>query len=131
MRTRALAKARRRDAEAPAERACEVRRLTVADEPRHVGDCDRRLLGEQLCSGRHPPREQILVKTHLAELRVGALDLPRRARHRTGDLRERELAPVVARDDDAREQVHTSARRCCLRFHTADSDGERRAGRQA
>jgi hypothetical protein len=129
MRTRALAKARRRDAEAPAERACEVRRLAVADEPRHVGDRNRRLLGEQLCSSRHSPREKILVKAHLAELRVGALDLPRRARHRAGDLRERELAPIVARDDYAREQIDTSARRCCLRFHIAHSDVERRAGR--
>ncbi|HEX4484368.1 MAG TPA: hypothetical protein VH081_11350 [Solirubrobacteraceae bacterium] len=128
MRPCALAKARRRDAEAPAERAREVRRLAIADEPCDVGDGNRRLLGEQLRRSRHPPREQILVEAQLAELRVDALDLPRRARHGAGDLGERELAPVVARDDDAREQVHTPARRCCLRLHTPHSDGERRAG---
>jgi hypothetical protein len=46
VRTRALAKARRRDTEAPPERAREVRGLTVADELRNIADWNRRLLGE-------------------------------------------------------------------------------------
>ncbi|HTA35850.1 MAG TPA: hypothetical protein VK761_03955 [Solirubrobacteraceae bacterium] len=119
MRTRQLAKACRRDAEAPSKRAREVRRLAVADEPRDVADRYRRLLGEQLRRGRQPSSAQILVEAQLAELRVGALDLSRRARHRAGDLGERQLASVVARDDDAREQVHAPAGRCCLGLHIA------------
>jgi hypothetical protein len=59
------------------------------------------------------------VKAQLAELRICALDLARRARHRTRHFGERQLAPVVARDDDAREQVDAPAGRCCLRVHIA------------
>jgi hypothetical protein len=46
--TCALAKARRRHAVASPEHPREMRRLTVADEPRDVTHGDRRLLGEQL-----------------------------------------------------------------------------------
>jgi hypothetical protein len=84
-----------------------VRRLAIADEPRDVADGDRRLLGEQLRRRAHPPCEQVLVEAQLAELRIRALNLPRRARDRAGDLGERQLAPVVARDDEPREQVDT------------------------
>jgi hypothetical protein len=42
---------------------------------------------------------QVLVEAQLAELRVRALDLARRARHGPGDVRERQLLAVVARDD--------------------------------
>jgi hypothetical protein len=119
MRPRALAKARRRDAEAPPKRACEVRRLAVADELRDIADRDRRLLGEQLRRGGHPPCEQVLVEAELAELRVRSLNLPRRARHGACHLGERQLAPVVARDYDAREQIDASAGGCCLGEHIA------------
>jgi hypothetical protein len=86
-----------------------VRRLAVADEPRDVADGNRRLLGEQLRRRAHPPREQVLVEAQLAELRIRALNLPRRARDGAGDLGERQLAPVVARDDEPREQIDTSS----------------------
>jgi hypothetical protein len=56
VRTRLLAKARRRQAVALAKDAREVRRLAVADEPRDIAYRDRRLLGEQLRRGRHAPR---------------------------------------------------------------------------
>ncbi len=113
-----MAKARRRDAEATAERPGEVRRLAVADEPRDGADRDRRLLGEQLRRRAHPPLEQVLVKAQLAELRIDALNLPRRARHSAGDVGERQLATVVARDDEPREQVDTSSGGERLRMHT-------------
>jgi hypothetical protein len=48
VRTRPLAKARRRQAVASPEHSREMRRLTVADEPRDVTHGDRRLLGQQL-----------------------------------------------------------------------------------
>jgi hypothetical protein len=101
MRARLLAKACRRQAVALAKDAREVRCLAVADEPRDVAHRDRRLLREQLRRGRHPPRVQVLVEAQFAELRVRALDLARRTRHRARDLRERQPPAVVARDDDA------------------------------
>jgi hypothetical protein len=101
MRACLLAKARRWQAVAFAKDAREVRRVAVADESRDIAHRDRRLLGEQLCRSRHAPRVQVLMEAQLAELRVRALDLARRARHRTRDLRERKPLPVMARDDDA------------------------------
>src|SRR5437899_9154751 len=77
--TRSLAEAGRRQAVAAAEGAREVRRLPVAHQARHVRDGDRRLLDQKRRRGRHPPREQVLVEALLAELRVGALELSRRA----------------------------------------------------
>jgi hypothetical protein len=64
-----------RAAEAAAEGAREVRRLAVADQPRHVCHGDRRLLDQQRRGGAHAPLEQILVKALVAELRVGPLQL--------------------------------------------------------
>jgi hypothetical protein len=106
-----------------------VRRLAIADEPRDVAHGDRRLLGEELCGRGHPPPEQVLVKAQLAELRVSALDLSRRARKRGGDRGERQRLAVVARDDDAREQILPLA--CCegLGLHLSHSDVTREAGR--
>jgi hypothetical protein len=118
VRQRAPAEQRRRDPVAATEDEREVRRLAVADEPRDRRDRDRRLLGEQLRGGHHPPRAQILVKAQLAELRVRALHLARRARHDVGDLRERQPPAVVARDDHAREQVQAPPRRERLILHT-------------
>ena len=85
-----LAKARRRQAVAAPERAREVRRLAVADQARDIAHRDRPLLDQQLGRGGHPPREQILLEGHLAELRIGALQLPRRARHGRGHGLERQ-----------------------------------------
>ena len=79
---RLLAKARRREAVAAAERAREMRRLAVADQTRDIAHRDRPLLDQQLGRGGHPPREQVLLEGDLAELRIGALQLPRRARQR-------------------------------------------------
>jgi hypothetical protein len=109
MRSRALAKARGRESVAAAKGAREVRRVAIADELRYVAHAERRLLGEQLCGRGHAPCEQILVKARLAELRIRALDLARRARHGRGDRGERQRAAVVARDDHAREQIQLSA----------------------
>jgi hypothetical protein len=130
MGARPLAKARRREAVAATKGAREVRRLAVADELRDVVHGDRRLLGQQLRRGGHAPREQILVKAHLAELRVRALHLTRRARHRRGDRSKRQAAAVVARHDDAREQVHALSAGERLRLHTSYSDPGPVAGRE-
>jgi hypothetical protein len=113
------AEERRRQPETAAKRSREVRRLAVADDPRNRRDRDRRLLGEQLRRRRKAPPAQVLVEAQLAELRVRALDLARRARHRRRHLRERQPAAEVARDDHAREQVQAPARRERVILHTA------------
>jgi hypothetical protein len=111
VRPRLLAKARRRHAEAPAKDAREVRRLAVADQPRHVAHRDRRLLGQQLSRDRHAPRHQILVETRLAELRICALQLARRARHGAGHRVERQGPAIVPRHDHPRQQVQPASAR--------------------
>jgi hypothetical protein len=108
MRPRLLAKARRRQAVALAKDAREIRRLAIADEPRDVAHGYRRLLAQQLRGDRQATREQVLVEGRV-ELRICPLDLSLRARHGAGNLRERQALAVVARDDDAREQVEASA----------------------
>jgi hypothetical protein len=129
------AKARRRHAVAPAEHAREVRRLAVAHQPRHVAHGDRRLLGQQLRGHPHAPRLQVLLETRLAELRVGALQLARRARHGASHTAERQRLAVVARDDHPREQVEPATAGQRVRAHTPCSDcasprGTRRAQAQ-
>jgi hypothetical protein len=111
VRPRLLAKARRRDAEAPAKDAREVRRLAVADQPRHVAHRDRRLLSEQLRGDRHAPRQQVLAKARLAELPISALQLARRARHRARHRVQRQRLAVVARHDHPRQQVQPASAR--------------------
>jgi hypothetical protein len=105
-----------------------VRRLAIADQPRDVANGDRRLLGEQLRGGRHASREQFLVKAHVAELRIRALHLTRRAGHRAGDGGKRQPAGVVARDDHAREQIQPPSACERLLFHPPHSDGAGRRG---
>jgi hypothetical protein len=122
------AKARRRQAVALAEDPREVRRLAIADEPRDIAYWDRRLLDQELCGCRHPPRVQVLVKAQLAELRIRALDLARRARDGPGYVRERQPSPVVPRDDDAREQVQPPAGFERVALHATLSDGRRPIG---
>jgi hypothetical protein len=124
----ALAKARRRESIAAAKRPREVRRMAIADELGYVAYRERRLLGQQLGGRLHAPGEQILVKARLAELCVGTLDLARRACHRTGDRREGQPAPVVARHDHAREQIQLSAGLERPRLHALHSDAARRGG---
>jgi hypothetical protein len=109
MRPRPLAIARGRHPEAPPERAREVRRLAVANQARHVAHRDRGLIREQLRRDRHAPREQVLLEARVAELRVGALQLPWRARHRARDHRQRQRPAVMARDDHARQQVEPAS----------------------
>ncbi|HST33139.1 MAG TPA: hypothetical protein VLJ80_06420 [Solirubrobacteraceae bacterium] len=111
MRPRLLAKARRRRAEAPAKDAREVWRLAVANQPRHVAHLDRRLLGQELRRDRHAPRQQLLVEARLTELRVCALQLARRARHRPRHHLQRERPAVVARHDHPRQQVQPASAR--------------------
>jgi hypothetical protein len=108
---RLLAKARRRHAEAPAKDAREVRRLAVADEPRHVAHRDRRLLGQQPRRDRHAPRHQVLVEARLAELRVCPLQLARRARHGSRHRVQRERLAVVPRHDHPCQQVQPASAR--------------------
>jgi hypothetical protein len=110
---------RRGEPEVAAKRRREVGRLAVAHEPRDRRDRDRRLLGQQLRRRRQATPAQVLVEAQLAELRVRALDLARRARHRRRDLRERQPAPEVARDDHAREQIQAPARRERVILHTS------------
>jgi hypothetical protein len=105
MSARALPKAGGRYTEAFAECAREVRRLTVANETRDVGDGDRRLLIQQRRSRREAPSAQILLKRPRAELRVRPLDLPRRGAQRAREDRERQLPTVVPRDEVMREHV--------------------------
>jgi hypothetical protein len=111
VRPRLLAKARRRHAEAPAKDAREVRRLAIADQPRHVAHRDRRLLGQQLRRDRHAPRQQVLAEARLAELPVCALQLSRRARHGARHRVQRERPAVVALDHDPRQQVQPASAR--------------------
>jgi hypothetical protein len=54
-----------------------VRRLTIADQPRHVAHRDRRLLDQELGCGPHSPRQQVLTEGRLPELCVSARHLPR------------------------------------------------------
>jgi len=132
MRLRAGAKQRRREPEAAPEREREVRRLAISDDMRDRRDRHRRLLDQQLCRRRQAPSAQVLVEAQRAELRISALHLAWRARHGDRDLGERQPPPVVARDDDARQQVKAPPRRECVRLHIACSDrpcprGTRRA----
>jgi hypothetical protein len=99
-----------------------VRRLAIADQPRDVAHGDRRLLGQQLRRCRHAPGEQILGEAEVAELRVRPLHLARRAADGAGDHSERQRAPVVARDDHAREQIQPSPALDRLRVHIPHSD---------
>jgi hypothetical protein len=108
---RLLAKARRGHAEAPAKDAREVRRLAVAHQPRHVAHLDRRLLGQQLRRDRHAPRQQLVVEARIAELRVCALQLARRARHGARHHLQRERPAVVALNHDPRQQVQPASAR--------------------
>jgi hypothetical protein len=96
--------------------------MAVADELRDVAHGDRRLLGQQLRGRGHASREQILVEARLAELRVRALHLARRAGDRACDRRERQPTAVVARDDHAREQVQPSSAGERPRLHIPHSD---------
>jgi hypothetical protein len=130
MRARLLAKARRRQAEALAEHAREIRCLAVADEARDIAHRDRRLLGQELRCNRQPPREQVLLKCRVV-LRIRPLDLSLRARHGAGHLRERQTLAVVARDDDAREQVEPSAGLERALLHVPVSDVLRPPGQRA
>lgn len=82
-----------------------MRRLAIADQTRDIRDGDRALLLQQIGSGGHSPREEVLAKRHLAELGVRALKLAGRARQGASHDIERELPAVVARDQDPREQI--------------------------
>jgi hypothetical protein len=72
---------------------------------------------------------QLLLKAELAELRERALHLARRARHGAGDACERQPLAVVARDDDAREQIKPLAGFERVALHATFSDARRPPGR--
>jgi hypothetical protein len=86
-----------------------MRRLTEADQPRHLADAQRRLLDQQLGGCPQPARVEILAKGRLAELRVGAVELSRRARERSRHPRERERTAIVTGNRHPREQVQAAA----------------------
>jgi hypothetical protein len=113
------------------KRSREVRAAAVADEPRDVLDAHRALLGEQLRPDRESPRGEVLAEARLRELLVGPLELAGRARQRACDLREREVATVVADDHDPREQVQTPPRGHGFGTHARLSDVAGEAGRSA
>jgi len=98
--------------------------LAVADQARHGGHRDRALRQQQLRRRRHPPPRQVLAEADIAELRVRALELARRARQGVRHGRERQIAAVVARDDHAREHVQTATggERVCAHSHHSDRD---------
>jgi hypothetical protein len=127
MSARALAKARRRDAEARAERTREVRRLTVADQARDIRDRDRGLLIQERRCRREALCAQILLKRPRAELRIRPLDLARRAAERAREDRERQAAAVVPRDELAREHVQPAPALGRTRTHAPFSDAFLRA----
>ncbi len=84
-------------------------RLAEADQPGDIAYGDRRLLDQQLCGHVQAARQQILTEGRIAELRVGAGHLTRRARQRPRDLIERKRTPVMACDDDTRQQIQAAA----------------------
>jgi hypothetical protein len=86
----------------------EVRALSIADEAGHGGDGNRAMRQQQLGRRGHAPVEEILAEAHLAELRVGALELAWRAAEGARNGHKRELAAVVACDDDARQQIQAA-----------------------
>jgi len=96
------------------KRLREVGRLPVADQARYITYRDRPLLDQQLSGRGHPSREQILMEAGLAELRIRALQLARRAGQGASHNSERERPPVVPRNHHAREQVQPAARAECV-----------------
>src|SRR3954464_15362400 len=98
----ALAKACGREPVTAAKSPREVRPRAVAHESPPPPPPKARRLGEQLHRHSHAPLEKVLVKAHLSELRIRALQLARLAGERGSDRQEREPAPVVAGDHDAR-----------------------------
>jgi hypothetical protein len=108
--------------EAAAKRAREMRRLAVAHQTRDIRHRDCGLLDQQCSRRAHAPLEQVLVKTLVAELRVGPLELARRARQRFGNGGQREVASVVLCHDHAGEQIQPPPRDLRLWTHILDYD---------
>jgi hypothetical protein len=105
-----------------AERRREVPCVAIADEARDVVHRERALLNQELRADRQAPRAQILAEARVAELLIRTLDLAGRARQRAGNDRECQLAPVVACDDHAREQVQPLPGGDGVGTHTPHSD---------
>ena len=82
-----------------------MRCLAEAHEPCHITHRDRGLLDQQLCGHVQTARQQILAESDLAELSIDTRELARRTGKRASDLLERQRTPVVASDDDTREQI--------------------------
>jgi len=76
--------------------------MAIADESRDIVHRNRPPR-EQLDGGGHAPRQQVLLEGELTELRVGALQLPRRAVQRPRERFDRQGAPIVARDEHPRK----------------------------
>jgi hypothetical protein len=86
------------------ERAGEVRRLAIANSPRHVPHGNPRL-GQQLGSNLHPPAHEVVVKGAVAELSVGPLYLARGTRKRFRYRLKGEWTSVIPLDGNVREQI--------------------------
>jgi hypothetical protein len=99
-----------------------LRRAAVADESRDGGDAERWLRREQLGCGTQTLAAQISREPDRAELRVGALQLARRARQRACDERERDGTGIVARDDLVRTLIQAPTARKRVVPHADCSD---------
>jgi hypothetical protein len=86
-----------------------MRSLAKPHEPRHVAHGDRGLLDQQLGGDFQAAGQQVLAKSHLAELGVDAGELARRGGERPRDPVERQRPPVVARDHNTGLQVQATA----------------------
>ena len=82
--------------------------MAVAHQPRHVRDRDR-LPRQQLRGGHHAARAEVLLEGLVTELRVGALQLARRAGQGARQRLERQRAAVVARDQHPRQQIQPAS----------------------
>jgi hypothetical protein len=104
-----------------------MRGAPVADQPSDLSDGDRRLSGEQLRRCLQPPRPQVLTERPCAEVRIGALDLARRAGQSRRERGQRQLLAVAGGDEGPRLRVQAPPRRFGAVSHTSASDPRRPA----
>jgi hypothetical protein len=118
----------------------EMRRLAVADQPRHVGHCER-LMGEQLGGVTQPHGSQLGSERRQADLVVGPLELAWRDSECTSECRESERSAVatlegnLGADVQLGHELHRGFAMCwgpcstLMRCHRVLSDSVVHAGR--